>query len=336
MWNKTPNYDNMEGMCMETSRHDGDGGASDMGKKAHFQIVYDGPALVDHEMDIRDLAPALLAISDLLDESNRVLNGDKSVVSVRVKGTFKTGSFSIDFSVFQGFVDQVFGLITSKKFETAAAILSILGFTAKEGLIFILGKIKHRKIKSIHDDNNNPRIIMEDGDVINLVDRRLLELLNNSKIRRSIEKTIYDPLSKAGIDTFAVAEIEKNYMPLIIEKSEKESFLAPEEDDIETDESAEKLLYLVSPTLHGSYKWRFAEDDGEGSFFATMSDKDFLVDMKSRKIVFATDDMLKVQLRTRQSFHQGRLQITREIERVLKHIPGPRQVHMSESPKSPK
>jgi len=37
-----------------------------MSSAKHFRITYDGPALASHEMDVRELAPALLAMSDLL------------------------------------------------------------------------------------------------------------------------------------------------------------------------------------------------------------------------------------------------------------------------------
>ena len=33
---------------------------------ANFHIVYDGPALAGNEMDVRELAPALLALGDVL------------------------------------------------------------------------------------------------------------------------------------------------------------------------------------------------------------------------------------------------------------------------------
>lgn len=40
----------------------------DMSEK--FHVVYDGKALDEHLMDVRDLAPAMMAINDLLIHAN--------------------------------------------------------------------------------------------------------------------------------------------------------------------------------------------------------------------------------------------------------------------------
>ena len=59
-----------------------------------FAINYDGPILKDHTINARDLAPALLAISDLCQEANHALGGEDSNVEVRVRATGE-GSFDV-------------------------------------------------------------------------------------------------------------------------------------------------------------------------------------------------------------------------------------------------
>ena len=92
-----------------------------MADKEYFQVIYDGPALESNEMDVRDLAPALLAISDVLDEANKIVFGDKTQVQVNVKGSFKTGSFGIDFSIVQRGIEGFTSLFNSVTLSFAAS-----------------------------------------------------------------------------------------------------------------------------------------------------------------------------------------------------------------------
>jgi hypothetical protein len=96
-----------------------------MNASVQFSIKYDGPALATHEMDVRELAPALLALSSLLEESNRVAFGEAANVSVNVKGNFQGGSFQIDFSLLQSITDQIVNLFSGKELSATANLLQI-------------------------------------------------------------------------------------------------------------------------------------------------------------------------------------------------------------------
>jgi hypothetical protein len=57
---------------------------SDSMSTATIRIAYDGEALRRGTIDVRALAPALLALGDLCEQANRILNAEKPTTTLRV------------------------------------------------------------------------------------------------------------------------------------------------------------------------------------------------------------------------------------------------------------
>ncbi|CAB3786885.1 hypothetical protein [Pararobbsia alpina] len=66
-------------------------------------------------MDVRDLAPALIAIADLLTAANQEINGEAAEVRVQVNATFKAGSFGIELVAAQQLMAQRCGCAVWKR-----------------------------------------------------------------------------------------------------------------------------------------------------------------------------------------------------------------------------
>ena len=87
---------------------------------ATIQLAYDGDALRNGSMDVRDLAPALLAAGELCEKANDVLNDGRAKVSVRVRSDFKTGSFELSLDVVQTLIEATKTIFTHKDQVTTA------------------------------------------------------------------------------------------------------------------------------------------------------------------------------------------------------------------------
>src|SRR5271167_299993 len=88
-----------------------------------FQLTYDGRSLRDNTMDVYELGPALVAIGDLVRDTNRLLNGDRAAVDIRVDAGFKSGSFEIQL------------LLDQRIFESAREALEFLAAVDVQGIL---------------------------------------------------------------------------------------------------------------------------------------------------------------------------------------------------------
>lgn len=76
-------------------------------------------------MDVRDLAPALLAAGQLVDAANSILYGDSARASVQVTAT-GTGSFEVVLQVVQSIGAQITSLLTSEPLAAASTLATLI------------------------------------------------------------------------------------------------------------------------------------------------------------------------------------------------------------------
>lgn len=292
-----------------------------MKKTASFYIVYDGPALENNEMDVRDLAPALLSISDTFEEANRVLNKNKASIAVNIRASFKTGCFGIEMSVVQNVYEATRSLFTGDDITAALNILQALGFTTGSGfgVLKILKWLNNRKIKTIEPTNNKKvKIITEDDDHIE-TENAVIELMKNFKIRESIKKAIAGPLENPGIKTFAIKHKAEDPDDFIIIAAEEISILdVPDvEEELIEDKTYETTLQALSVAFLEDNKWRFS--DGDIKFFAEIADVDFIKQVQDNEIAFRKDDLLKVKIHKKQWLTEKGLKSEYKIIKIIEH-----------------
>lgn len=288
-----------------------------MGMSNHekFHVVYDGPALAEHRMDVRDLAPALIGIADLLTSANREVNGDAADVNVEVHASFKAGSFGIDLVAAQQILDQIrdiFSGNTAAAIANAGGIIGLVGLTGG-GLIALLRKLGGKKPVRIEQFGEVARVWITETESLE-VEAKVLKLYRSKTVRMSLEKTL-EPLERDGITDFGI--VRDGEVVLDIKADEIESFRgSSDEQEVVSDTVSRKLLQIESVAFKDGNKWRV--HDGTNQFYAALEDEKFLAKIDSGER-FGKGDVLIVDLRQTQSIVGAKLVNEFTIVQVIEH-----------------
>jgi hypothetical protein len=297
---------------------------ADMTTSVHFSIKYDGPALADHRMDVRELAPALIALANLLEEANTAVYPDGPEVRVNVQGNFKGGSFGVDLLALQSIGQQIVSMLAGPNATAAANLLAILGGVgllgriSGGGLIALIKFLRGRKPTTVRTDDD--RVVFEVREVevvesfeVDLVTHRLYQ----SRIVRQALARVLKPLEREGIDVFACGKDGKT--EAVVTKEDLPAFTAAAEaSEVVSDNLVERvLLQIESAVFKDENKWRF--HDGAQAFFAEITDREFIARVATGEERFGKGDVLVVDLRRVQHITDNGLKVESFVERVHEH-----------------
>jgi hypothetical protein len=105
-----------------------------MSKHVTTTIRYDGPALDQHQMDVQELAPALLALAEMVQLANHKLNGDAASMKVLVKADVKQQCFQLDIHIVQSILESAKHLFGTEQYKTAKEIAELLDLILPSGV----------------------------------------------------------------------------------------------------------------------------------------------------------------------------------------------------------
>lgn len=304
-----------------------------------FRVTYDGPALEHHLMDARDLAPALLAMADLLEASCKTLYGDNAKPQINVKGSFKTGSFNIDFVTSVSWLKSVRDLFAGENATAIAnglAILGFLGFVGKRGLAATLKWLAGRQITQVKVSEESATIFVDDDSLD--IELETLKLLRELPVRQALDRVLA-PLDQPGIDTFAVGP-ESDPTHVKISSGERAYFIAPPVvDELLIEETRKMAFSIVALAFKEDNKWRLS--DGAVTISAAISDAKFLAAVDQNLESFSKGDVLICEVLMRQWQTATGARTEYEVLKVLEHrraatqIPLPGVDAPSLAPRSP-
>ena len=279
--------------------------------QAQFDIVYDGPAVADGVMDVRDLGPALMAVGSLFDAANLVANGERASVNVNVRAT-SHGSFEIVFDVVQSLRAQA----ADQSLITLALELKELliggGIGAGSGLVMLIRWLRGRRPKVDRLNDGLYRLTV-DGDTYE-VPLVLLRLYQDAATRRALADML-KPLREQGIETLEIRERGERLHQ--IHASDVVFYEAPEVQELLLDEVRRQAFSVVSLSFKEDNKWRLT--DGHNTFSVSMKDEGFQRRVDTDQVGFFKNDILVCDLRTVQWQIRDGIKTEYEVVRVLSH-----------------
>lgn len=321
-----------------------------MEKTAKARIAYSGPALETGDMDVRELAPALIAFADLVENANRVLGGQQKIRVMLNQDSIKRGSFDITFLLDANILDEAKLLLGWADELRLSDLLAALGWDAVGkaadvvtlaqaakgilvggGVFKLIQWVRGRQLANItHPEKGKAEITLQDGEK-GIVDEKTLKVFLDVNCRISIEKIVH-PLSKEGIDSFELRDPAKGDSAPIetITVEDVPNFVAPSakpmEDETPEPPPEQEILARIISINFEKGKWRLT--DGTNAFWVSMCDEEFNKRVESREIAFASGDMLKIRYHIEQAVKGGKLSSDYIVTKVMELKKQPQQIEL--------
>lgn len=229
-------------------------------------IRYDGPALADHLMDVQDLAPALLALGDIIQIANRKFNGDNADIRVLVNADVEQRCFQIDLSLVQSVLEQAKGFFARDDIATAKEIAEWIGIIGSGTVGTGFGLFKLVKWLATRPKVEGTQLqVTTEGGVTTLIDgdhnqvtvNHHVYLLASDAAVVDRVKRVVAPLHKPGYDVLQF--VEGDAVVDTIDKAEAglTATMPPDVLDQSKDDvsSIRGHLRIKSPQYEGNAKW---------------------------------------------------------------------------------
>jgi hypothetical protein len=262
-----------------------------------FTIEYHGEAVESHQINANELATSLLGLSNVLDAANSIIHGSNSKMFVKVRGSFKPGSFDAD----------IVTLLTCSGIQATLNVVSIVGFVKNSihSLIWLYKETKGEKIASKKAiDNHFSDVTFNNCPNSIVVNNSVLMLYEDNRIRKEFPK-IVSPLKdkKMSHITFSCSgtEVER------ITRNERDYFNFSEIEPIDEKEDTDYFLITQSNFDGKSTGWRLSFGESENDFPVKILDTRFLKDVKNKNVIISNQGTV---------IHAKYKKITHKLERL--------------------
>ena len=262
---------------------------------------YDGPAVVDHSMDARDLAPALSALSNLVDAANQELYPKQAPAKLFVRALPEPACFEMQMEIMQFALRQASELFSDESLPRAMEIAIALGLMGTGGL-FKLYKWLARE--AVPQDAVR---IRREGSTVNLVNAQNSENLTVNIHTYNLAKTphvaarvkkVVRPLTRPGYDRLEFQSGDK--VVDVISAQEAHEMCASKlkipnpGGTIETS-TVRTTVTVKKPDLIGGSTWSVVSDHAMN---VKIEDREWLRRFHAAEIPLSAGSCLDVDLRS--------------------------------------
>lgn len=302
--------------------------------KARFEIAFEGDPFDDGEIDVRDLAPTLLAFGNVVQAANKVLNGDRADARLKVAATDQ-GSFVAALTMDVGWLTDMLDAVNAHPQRVVAAdqlmdLLikagTILG--APLGLFAAIKALKGKRPEKVETRGDGTTEITINQTAF-VVDDRTVALLQDLPTREAVEDLGSKAARVEGLDYLRIGANSEEEKAVRLARTDLSSLKVPPEPDEPDTEITHRdaWLKIVSVHFRDGYKWRFS-DGGERPFTAEMEDAEFQNKVQEGLVALNANDAIRCRLREEQSLSASSLLKIIYVEEVLEHRPGARQMNL--------
>ncbi len=304
-----------------------------MSTSAKLRIAFDGTSLSEHQIDVQDLAPALMGLGEIFNEANRVFNDKKCHIRVCVTPDMEKKCFDIGLKIIQDNWTAVSSLFTKENIETAEQIIDWIFRTgAAGGLVWTLVHYNKKPVNVINfkDENGNPYYRYQFKDKEDLVlDHKQHILYENNVIRKGLKKLLSPIINNAGIsDFYAYKKEHEDGVHVTKKEAQSIEFVLDSEPEelTQDDNTIDAWLSVYSPVYDMKpKKWRFWYGDNHYYMNIENSGIKELVISNGGALI---GDKFRVKLQITQKNVEDKIVNEYKIVKVLEFKPSERQGDM--------